>query len=79
VLEFKGREFVKSVHIQSLLANYERIDKDTYEQLKRDCLRKFADFPSRQAISPNGKLQTIILRIMPYFIRKAGDWEETVH
>ena len=75
MLEFDGREFIKAVSIQSVLANYERIDKDTYEQLKRDCLRKFSDFPGLQAISPNGKLQTIILRIMPYFVRKSRGLE----
>jgi len=75
VLEFNGREFIKAVSIQSVLANYERIDKDTYEQLKRDCLRTCLDFPGRQTISPNGKLQTIILRIMPYFVRKSRGME----
>jgi hypothetical protein len=75
VLEFEGREFIKSVHIQSLLANYERIDKDAYEQLKRDHLRKSSDFPTLQSLSPNGKLQTIILKIMPYFIRKSRGLE----
>jgi hypothetical protein len=75
VLELGGREFIKAASVQSVLANYERIDKDTYEQLKRDCLRRFSDFPGRQAISPNGKLQTIILRIMPYFVRKSRGLE----
>jgi hypothetical protein len=70
VVELEGRTFVKSVNIQSVLANYDRIDKDHYEQLKKDYLGKFSDFPGLEALSPNGKLQTIVLKIMPYFVRK---------
>jgi hypothetical protein len=75
VLRFRGREFIKSVYIESLLANYESIDQDAYAQLKSDYLREFSDFPGPQAVSPNGKLQTIILKIMPYFIRKSRGLE----
>jgi hypothetical protein len=75
VLELGGREFIKAVDILSVLANYEKIDKTAYEQMKRDCLRKYSDFPGLQTLSPNGKLQTIILRIMPYFVRKSRGLE----
>ena len=75
VVEFEGRAFIKSVNIQSLVANYEKIDKDDYERLKQDRLRTSTDFPGLEAISPKGKLQTIILKIMPYFVRKGRGLE----
>jgi hypothetical protein len=75
VLEFEGRPFIKSVNIHSVVANYDRIDKDDYERLKKDCLRTSSDFPGLEAISPNGKLQTIILKIMPYFVRQGRGLE----
>jgi hypothetical protein len=75
VIELAGRHFIKSVNIQSVLANYERIDKNCYEQLKKDTLGNSSDFPSLQTIAFNGKLQTIILKIMPYFIRKSRGLE----
>jgi hypothetical protein len=69
-VEVGGRQFVKSIGIQSVLANYERIDKDHHEKLKKDYLGESPYFPDIEPISPNGKLETIILRIMPYFVRK---------
>jgi hypothetical protein len=70
VLEVEGRAFIRSLSFQSILENYERIDKNTYEQLKRDCLRRYSDLPGLAAGALNGKLQTIVLEVMPYFIRK---------
>jgi hypothetical protein len=75
VIELQGRHFIKSVNIQSILAYYESIDKDFYQQLKEDCLPKSSHVPSLQTISPNGKLRTIILKIMPYFVRKSRGLE----
>jgi hypothetical protein len=75
LLESAGRQFVKSISIQSILANYERIDSDGYAQLRKDFLGKSSAFPSTQTIGLDGKLQTIILRIMPYFIRKGRGFE----
>ena len=69
VVEVGGRKFVRSLRIQSVLANYGSIDKDHHEKLKKDYLGECSDFPSIKSISPNGKLETIILKIMPYFVR----------
>jgi hypothetical protein len=75
LVEVGGRLFVKTLNIQSLLANYESIDKVSYAQLKRAYPRTSPDSPSLQAISPNGKLHTIVFKIMPYFIRKSRGLE----
>ena len=69
VVEVGGRQFVKALSIQSVLANHERIDKDYHEKLKKDYLGECPDFKGIEPISPNGKLETIILKIMPYFVR----------
>jgi hypothetical protein len=75
LVEIEGKQFIKSVHIQSILTNYDRIDKDHYEQLRRDCLREFSDLPEVLGISSNSKLLTIVLQIMPYFLRKSSGLE----
>jgi hypothetical protein len=75
VVELRGKQFVRSVNIQSVLANYERMDKEYCDQLKRDYLRKSPSFSGLPSILPSGKLQTIILKIMPYFIRKGKGFE----
>jgi hypothetical protein len=75
VVELEGRQFIASVNIQSVLANYERIDKEGYDQLKRDYLKKSPGFWDLPSILPTEKLQTIILRIMPYYIRKGRGLE----
>ena len=75
VAEVEGRHFIKSVTIQSVLSNYERIDRDYHEQLKKGYPWESSDLPSLEAISPNGKLHTIIFKIMPYFVRKSRGLE----
>jgi len=75
VVELDGRQFIKSVNIHSVLANYDQIDKDYYEQLKKECLQRCDDSPTLEAVSPHGKLLTILFKIMPYFIRKRRGFE----
>ena len=75
MVELRGRQFIRAVNIQSVLANYERIDKEYYDQLKRDYLQKSPGISGLPSILPSGKLQTIILKIMPYFIRKSRGLE----
>ena len=70
VIDLDGRPFIKSVSIQSLLANYERIDKGHYENLRRKHIPELSEPFGLEAISPSDKLQTIILKIMPHFIRQ---------
>jgi hypothetical protein len=71
LVEFEGRLFIKSLNIESVLSNYEKIDGYHYALLKRD-YGTSEDLHGLEAISPDGKLQTILLRIMPYFIRKSS-------
>jgi hypothetical protein len=75
VVEVEGRHFIKSLNIQSILANYENIDKDYHEKLKKDRLGQSSASPGLEKIAPNSKLLTIILKIMPYFIRKSRGLE----
>jgi hypothetical protein len=75
LVELRGKQFVRSVSVQSVLANYERIDKKYYDQLKRDYLQIPPGFASLPSVLPSGKLQTIILKIMPYFVRKSRGFE----
>ena len=75
VVELEGKHFIKALNIQSILANYERLDKDHYEKLKTDRLRQFQDLSGLEGISANSKLLTIVLKVMPYFIRKSRGFE----
>jgi hypothetical protein len=53
-----------------MLTNMEGIDKDYFGQLQRECLRKFPVSPAPEGISPDSKLMTLLLKVMPYFVRK---------
>jgi hypothetical protein len=75
VVNVEGRAFIRSLSFQSVVENYERIDRDTYEQVRKDCLRQCSDLPSLAAGSLKGKLQTIVLKVLPYFIRKNRELE----
>ncbi|UCG11312.1 MAG: hypothetical protein JSU72_12245 [Deltaproteobacteria bacterium] len=69
IIEVGRKYFVKAVGLESLLRNYDQVDADLYEELKR------AYLPDRpNSSSPGGgwidkKLKTIIFKIMPYFVR----------
>lgn len=75
VVNVDGRAFIRSLSIQSVVENYESIDKDTYDQVKRNFLRHCPDLPGLGADALKGKLQTIVLKIMPYFVRKSRGLE----
>jgi hypothetical protein len=75
LIEAAGRLWVKSVSMASVLENYESIDQDTYAQLKGAYLRESPESPPLRAIAPNGKLHTILFKVMPYFIRKIRGFE----
>jgi len=69
-IEVAGKHFIKSVSIQSILTGMEGIDADYYGQVERECLRKFPVSSTLEGISPDSKLMTLLLKVMPYFIRK---------
>lgn len=70
VIELEGTPFIKSLNIRSVVENYDRIDKDAYGSLRRAVLPKSEDDPNLKFIASEGKLRTILLKIMPHFIRK---------
>jgi hypothetical protein len=70
LIEVGGRHFIESVSIQSILTRMEGIDNDYYGQVQREFLRKFPVSPTPEGISPDSKLMTLLLRVMPYFVRK---------
>jgi hypothetical protein len=75
VIESEGKLFVKAIDVRSIVANYEEIDKDRHQGPREDYPLSSLDFTGLEAISPNGRLQTIVLKIMPHFIRKSTGLE----
>ncbi len=75
VMVSRGRHFIRSVTIESVLANVERIDRDHYQSLKEDCLGRFPQIPDLKGISGESKLRTILLKVMPHFIRKSRGFQ----
>jgi hypothetical protein len=70
-----GKHFVKSLSLHSLVANYERIGKDLYDQVRSAVLRRVAGTVDRSETSLSWKLITIIFQVMPYFIKKNRGFE----
>ena len=66
----EGKHFVKSLSLHSLAANYERIGKDLYDQVRSSVLHQFSGNLDRAEVSVSWKLITIIFQVMPYFIKK---------
>jgi len=75
LVEDDGRVFIRTLSIQSLVESYDRIDPSGYERLKRVVLQGRDDARSAVDVSPDGKLGTIILKIMPHFVRMSRGLE----
>jgi hypothetical protein len=70
VLLIEGKHFVKTLSLNSLVANSEKIGKDYYEQTRSAVLKQFVGNVDRGEMSFGWKLITIIFEVMPYFIKK---------
>jgi hypothetical protein len=75
VLDLEGKHFVQSVSVDSVLANYETTHRDSYEEVKRRCLPKSLECGGLEGMGRNGKLEVIVFKIMPHFIRKSKGLE----
>ncbi|MGD9333884.1 MAG: hypothetical protein PVJ50_02750 [Desulfobacterales bacterium] len=70
IIEAQGRYFIRTLSLQSLLTNFEKISADSYRQLRNDCLQECFFTPELDGISTDGKLRTILFQVMTYFIKK---------
>ena len=70
IIAAQGRHFIRTLSLQSLLTNFEKISADSYQQLKNDCLREYFFTPELDGVSVDGKLRTILFQVMTYFIKK---------
>jgi hypothetical protein len=70
LLQSKGKHFVKTISLPSLADNYEKINKNFYNQLRSTVLQKISMKLDGGSTPFGWKLITIIFHIMPYFIKK---------
>lgn len=70
IIEIQGRHFIRALSLQSLVTNFEKINADSYQQLRNDCLREHFLTPELGGVSLDGKLRTILFQVMTYFIKK---------
>mgnify|MGYP001571706253 CR=1 FL=1 len=70
LIEVNGRLFVKALSLQSLVENYEKIDTESYDQLRSACLQRYRHALRLNGIAISEKLRTILLHVMPHFIRR---------
>ncbi|MGI0015460.1 MAG: hypothetical protein ACREBU_18745, partial [Nitrososphaera sp.] len=75
LITVNGRRFIKTLSLQSLVENYEKIDTESYEQLRGSCLQKYCHPSGLGGISISGMLRTILFDVMPHFIRRSKGLE----
>jgi hypothetical protein len=75
LIEIDGRQFIKTFSLHSLVSHYEKIGKDTYDQVKRGVLDKVGGSTDRGRASFSRKLMTIVFEVMPYFVKKSKGFE----
>lgn len=69
------RHFIKTLRLQSLAENCERIDPELYQQVRSMCLEKYSGMVELSDISMSEKLRMILFQVMPYFIRRSRGLE----
>jgi hypothetical protein len=74
LLEVAGQHFVKSLRLDALLQNYEKIDPEGYERLRGAYLPESGPAASFPGESLDEKLRVIIFQIMPHFLRREKVW-----
>lgn len=70
MIKLKGRHFVKTLSVHSVIENYEAINAYSYKRLRNDCLQKYHLTPKFDGVVLDETLKTILFNIMPYFIKK---------
>lgn len=75
LVEAGGRVFIRSLSLESMVEKYDRIDREGYDQLKRFILKGVEAAAVAVDVSPNGRLGTIVLKVMPHFVRMDRGWE----
>jgi len=75
LIQLDGKHFVKTISLPSLADNYEKIDKNLYNQVKSTVLQKISVELDGGSTPFGWKLITIIFQIMPYFIKKNRGFE----
>ena len=75
LIEVNGRLFVKALSVRSLVENYDKIDTESYERLRSACLQRYCHGLRLNGIAISEKLRTILLHVMPHFIRRHKSFE----
>lgn len=70
IIKHKGKYFVKSLNLHTLLENYEVINAYDYKRLRNDCLLKYQLTGGVDGIFSDETLRIILFQVMPHFIRK---------
>jgi hypothetical protein len=70
LIELDGKHFVKTISLASLADNYEKINKNLYNQVRSTVLQKISVKLDGGSTPFGWKLITIIFQVMPYFIKK---------
>ena len=78
VIEIQGKYFVKTMNLESMVANYQRIYPYSFQQLRRTCLRKHHLTEEGDRLQAYRTLRTILFEVMPYFIKKNKQMDITV-
>jgi hypothetical protein len=70
LIQCEGRHFAKTLSLPSLLEAYEKICPESHAQIRGTFLQRYGEVPSSDGIAIGGKLETILFRVLPHFIRR---------
>lgn len=69
IISQDGKNFIKTLSIQSLIQNYKTLTPYSYDRLRQECLGKFRLADEVDDIFLDNTLKLILFQIMPHFIK----------
>jgi hypothetical protein len=75
LVEAGGTRFVKTLSVQSLLDNYDKVDPEEFREFESELLKDISSIRSAGGLSIEGRLRTILFEVMPRFVRRRGGFQ----
>jgi len=77
VAQVGGRNFVRTMSLESLVGSYEALYPKSYEELRRSSLNRFSRDVSPTGPEVSERLKTILFSVLPHFVRRGRSLDRT--
>ncbi len=76
IAEVKGKRFIKSISLKSLIDGCEKLDPALFERIRNEVIIGYNYGVDPSKIFPDKNLSSIVFHVMPYFVRRHRDFRK---